>query len=168
MTACHCQDVRAVSDLYPILRHRLEPVSDWVDIGTKEMAAAQKASGLSDEKLARKIPISTRTWIRWKKRGQVPIFHIDLVADVLKMEIERPERRRVPVPASRSQRSEAVPEEPSDLEVLREGYAEARAQMLDAARLLREERAQTKKTIQALVKELRGQNGPPVRTRRTA
>lgn len=61
------------------------------------MEEAQSRLGLSDERVAREIPVSTRTWIRWKKRGQVPVQWLPNVAKVLELEIERSERVRVSV-----------------------------------------------------------------------
>lgn len=86
-----------MSDMYVVLRSRLESVASWFNLGTPAMEEAQSRLGLSDERVAREIPVSTRTWIRWKKRGQVPVQWLPNVAKVLELEIERSERVRVSV-----------------------------------------------------------------------
>lgn len=78
-----------MSDLYLTLRHRLDAVAEWVTIGIDVWNDAQKALGLSDERAARLVPVSARTWIRWRQRGQVPIHTLDRVAQILDLEIER-------------------------------------------------------------------------------
>lgn len=86
-----------MSELYLVLRSRLEAVAEWVTIGD-ELTLAQKARGFSDERVAREFPVSTRTWIRWRTRGQVPIHMLDRAAEILHLEIERPARRSVALP----------------------------------------------------------------------
>lgn len=83
-----------MSDLYLVLRSRLDAVAEWVTIGD-ELALAQKALGLSDERVAREVSVSTRTWIRWRQRGQVPIYMVEKVATVLHLEIERAAPRSI-------------------------------------------------------------------------
>lgn len=97
-----------MSDLYLHLRHRLEAVAEWVTIGVDAFGAAQKQLGLSDERAARLVPVSVRTWIRWRQRGQVPIHSLDRVAQILELDIERASRHRV------------VVEEDADLQELRD------------------------------------------------
>lgn len=84
-----------MSDLYLTLRTRLEAVADWITLGSERMRAAQDALGLSDERVARLIPVATRTWIRWRQRGQVPVYMLERVADALDLEIDRPARQRI-------------------------------------------------------------------------
>ncbi len=95
MTKCLCQDVRAMSDMYLVLRSRLEDVQSWIDLGVDVIRDAQKRTGLSDERLARQVPISTRTWIRWRERGQVPTHSLERIAELLQLEVERSQRPRV-------------------------------------------------------------------------
>lgn len=97
MTSCPCQGVRAMSDLYLVLRSRLDDVSSWVSLGVDVIRDAQHRVGLSDERLARQIPVSTRTWIRWRDRGQVPTHSLERVAALLDLQVERSERPRVTV-----------------------------------------------------------------------
>lgn len=48
-----------------------------------------KAQGLSsNERAARAIPVSTKTWERWLKRGAIPRQWLPRVAKVLALEIE--------------------------------------------------------------------------------
>lgn len=97
MSFGRCQIVISMSELYLVLRSRLESVAEWVTIGD-ELSLAQKARGFSDERVAREFPVSTRTWIRWRTRGQVPIHMLDRAAEILHLEIERPARRSVALP----------------------------------------------------------------------
>lgn len=87
-----------MADLYLVLRSRLEAVAEWINLGVAEMSAAQKSLGLSDERIAREVSVSTRTWIRWRQRGQVPVYMLDRVAEVLQLEIERPTRKPIILP----------------------------------------------------------------------
>jgi len=79
-----------MSELELVLRRRLESVRKGVHVGTDVLAQAQDGTGLSNERIARELHIATKTWERWKKAGEVPIYHIDDVAEVLRLEIERP------------------------------------------------------------------------------
>src|SRR5574337_1050375 len=80
-----------MSDLYLVLRSRLEAVQQWVAIGTDVMSAARAAKGLSYEAVARQIPCSAKTYERHEKRGRVPLEHVDRYAQVLGITVERPE-----------------------------------------------------------------------------
>jgi hypothetical protein len=78
-----------MSELYLVLRHRLDLVTDWVPLGEKVLRAAMKAQGFSsNERVARAIPVSTKTWERWLKRGAIPRQWLPRVAKVLALEIE--------------------------------------------------------------------------------
>ncbi|MBA3565244.1 MAG: hypothetical protein H0W31_00125 [Actinobacteria bacterium] len=76
-----------MSDLYLDLRRRIPLVAEWTDVGDEEMERAQARLGLSDERLARLIPISAKTWVRWKRRGQIPTHYLPKVAPILGFEI---------------------------------------------------------------------------------
>lgn len=89
-----------MSDLYLTLRHRLDSVAEWVTLGAEQMTSAQKAKGLSDERAARLVPVSGRTWVRWRQQGRVPIHSLDKVAEILGLEIQRPGLRVVEIEAS--------------------------------------------------------------------
>ena len=81
------------------LRSRLSVVAagDWVTIGSDVLRDAQTRLRLSNYKLASMIPVSERTWTRWREAGRVPVEHVDNVAEVLHLELERipPKRIRV-------------------------------------------------------------------------
>lgn len=76
-----------MSDLYLDLKRRIPVVTDWTDVGTEEMDRAQQRTGLSDERLARLIPVAARTWVRWKRRGQIPTHLLPKVAPILGFEM---------------------------------------------------------------------------------
>jgi transcriptional regulator with XRE-family HTH domain len=84
-----------MSDLYLVLRSRLESVTSWVSLGTDVMFRARKAKGLSYEAVARQANVSSKTYERYEKRGRVPEHEVEMFADILGLEIERPARERV-------------------------------------------------------------------------
>lgn len=108
-----------MSDLYLVLRSRLDVVKDWVELGTQTMRDAREAQGLSYEAVARQIPVASKTYERWEKRGAVPRPFVVKVAGILDLEVEIPERVKITIPA-----------EPEDqLAVLREEDAVWRAEV---------------------------------------
>jgi hypothetical protein len=82
-----------MSELELVLRRRLEQVRKGIQVGRETLQAAQDATGLSNEKLARELHVSTKTWERWKKAGEIPSYYVSEVAGVLRLEIERPVHR---------------------------------------------------------------------------
>ena|SRR3990167_1312619 len=80
-----------MSDMYLVLRSRLQAVKQWVTIDTAVMKAARDGRGLSYEAVARQIPCSAKTYERHEKRGRVPLEQVDRYAHVLGIEIERPQ-----------------------------------------------------------------------------
>jgi transcriptional regulator with XRE-family HTH domain len=86
-----------MSSLYIVLRRRLEEMTEWVELGTATMRQARKAKGLSYESASRLIPVSSKTYERWEKRGAVPRPHLALIAEVLGLEIESAVPARVHV-----------------------------------------------------------------------
>jgi hypothetical protein len=105
-----------MSDLYLDLRRRIPVVADWTDVGTEAMEEAQSRTGLSDERLAREIPVSAKTWVRWKRRGQIPTHLLPKVAPLLGFEMVPLEPVRIAVP-------DAVPSEWVFTNDLRESLA---------------------------------------------
>jgi transcriptional regulator with XRE-family HTH domain len=84
-----------MSDLYLVLRRRLEDVTDWVEIGTAPLHDARKALGLSYEAMGRKLNVAAKTWERWEKAGRVPRYELRRVAELLDLEIDWPTRASV-------------------------------------------------------------------------
>jgi transcriptional regulator with XRE-family HTH domain len=82
-----------MSELYLILRSRLEAVTNWVPLGSNVMREARDNLGLSREAVARLIPVSAKTYERWEKRGAVPVEWVEKTAGVIGLEVER-----VPMP----------------------------------------------------------------------
>jgi transcriptional regulator with XRE-family HTH domain len=80
-----------MSDLYLVLRHRLDAVQEWVYLSTADLKAARKRTGLSYESMARQVPTTAKTWERWEKAGRIPRHTLPRVAEVLGLEIEQPE-----------------------------------------------------------------------------
>jgi len=79
-----------MSDLYLVLRSRLEAVTNWVQLGSDVMATARNRRGLSYEAVARLANVSAKTYERYEKRGRVPEHMVGTFADVLGLEIVRP------------------------------------------------------------------------------
>ncbi len=119
-----------MSDLYLVLRERIGQVAENVAIPTEQLEQAQKARGLSNERMGWQISVSEKTWRRWKKTGQVPVHSFQRVAEVLRLEIVRPEFDPVEVALPPESLADVVAE-------LRDALAEARAV---AERLLELER----------------------------
>lgn len=91
-----------MSDLYLVLRSRLEGVPEWVYIPTPTLRSAREAKGLSYETMARTIPVSAKTWERYEKAGRIPRPIVPRVAEMLDLEIEESAPRpRVIVPHER-------------------------------------------------------------------
>src|ERR1051326_9036836 len=86
-----------MSELYLVLRRRLEEVTDWVTLETATLKTARKALGLSYEAMGRKLNVAAKTWERWEKVGRIPRWELARVADILELEIERPTRQRIEV-----------------------------------------------------------------------
>lgn len=78
-----------MSDLYLILRHRLDHVTDWVMVETDVLREARKRVGLSYEAVARQVHVASKTYERWEKGGRVPRPIFPRVAEVLELQIER-------------------------------------------------------------------------------
>jgi transcriptional regulator with XRE-family HTH domain len=107
-----------MSDLYLVLRRRLEDVTDWVDLGTATLKNARKAQGLSYEAMGRNLNVAAKTYERYEKAGRVPRHLLPAVADVLDLEIDWPKRGIVTVaapPESDDARLEAIVSELRDL-----------------------------------------------------
>ena len=81
-----------MSTLYLQLVRRIEEVAKWVPLGTDTMRSARESKGWSYETTAREIPVSSKTYERWEKRGEVPNHALEQVARVLDLSIEREER----------------------------------------------------------------------------
>jgi DNA-binding transcriptional regulator YiaG len=81
--------------MYLDLKRRIPVVAEWTEVGEEDMQRAQERIGLSDERLARLIPVSERTWRRWKKRGAIPTALLPRVAEVLDLELVKTEPVRV-------------------------------------------------------------------------
>lgn len=79
-----------MSDLVVVLRERIRAVRRGVPLGTDRIRNAQEAIGLSNEKIARELYISEKTWRRWRDIGEIPREHLPAVAKVLRLEIEDP------------------------------------------------------------------------------
>lgn len=81
-----------MSGIYLVLRSRLEELTKWVTLGSEVMKGAREGLGLSYEAVARLVHVSSKTYERWEKRGQVPAHTLDVVAEALSLEIERAEK----------------------------------------------------------------------------
>lgn len=91
-----------MSDLYLVLRSRLEAVPEWVFIDTAVLRAGRERKGLSYEAMGRELHVSSKTWERHEKQGRVPRPLVPAVAATLDLEIEEPVRQRVVVEPGRS------------------------------------------------------------------
>lgn len=122
-----------MSDLYLVLRSRLEAVPEWVFIDSDVLRDARDRKGLSYETMARTLPVSSKTWERYEKAGRVPRSLLAKVAAVLDLEIEEPQRQRVTVETEALDLAAVL----ERVEGLQSDVSELRAlllQALDAAR----------------------------------
>lgn len=76
-----------MSDLYLELRTRIPVVAEQTQLGTQRIQDAQKRVGLSNEAIARLIPVSEKTWRRWKKQGSIPTPALPAAARALRLEL---------------------------------------------------------------------------------
>lgn len=81
------QNVRKMSDLYLELRTRIPVVAQQTVIGTARLQDAQAQVGLSNESIARLVPVSEKTWRRWKERGAIPTASLPAVARALRLDL---------------------------------------------------------------------------------
>jgi transcriptional regulator with XRE-family HTH domain len=97
-----------MSDLYLVLRNRLEAVAEWVGIEPQVLRAARERRGLSYETMAREVHVSAKTWERYEKAGRVPRHALRVIAGVLELEIEEPAMAPVIIAGSDGERSEIL------------------------------------------------------------
>lgn len=95
-----------MSTLYLTLRRRIDEVTKWAPLGTDTMRSAREAKGWSYETVARQIHVSSKTYERWEKRGEVPTVALDGVAEALGLEVERAERSVIQLDAVRGEAGE--------------------------------------------------------------
>lgn len=122
-----------MSDLYLVLRSRLEAVTNWVSLGTEVMERARKSKGLSYEAVSRQANVSSKTYERYEKAGRVPEHQISNFADILGLEIERPVRQRVIIEDSETIELDRISGLEAQVEALRLGQR----QVLDLLREIR-------------------------------
>lgn len=72
-------------------------VADWVELGTPVLKAARERLGLSYEAVARQIPVSSKTYERYEKRGRLPRALLPKFAEVLDLEVSQPDHARMSV-----------------------------------------------------------------------
>ena len=106
-----------MSDLYLVLRRRLEEVKNWAYIDTDVLRSARDSRGLSYEAMGRLIPTSSKTYERWEKAGRIPVELVAAIADLLDLEIERPRRERTAVTVVEGGARDGA--EATDIDVLR-------------------------------------------------
>jgi DNA-binding transcriptional regulator YiaG len=80
-------NVRNMSDLYVELRTRIPVVAEQTVLGSQRIDEAQKRAALSNEAVARLVPVSEKTWRRWKQRGAIPTASLPAVARALRLDL---------------------------------------------------------------------------------
>lgn len=88
-----------MSELFLVLRRRLDEVAKWVAIDTTTLKNAREAKGLSYEAVARNLGISAKTWERYEKDGRVPRWQVRDIADLLELEVAESPPPQVDVPS---------------------------------------------------------------------
>ena len=79
--------------MYLELMSRIPVVAARTHVGSARLQEAQDAVGLSNESVARLIPVSEKTWRRWKDAGEIPTASLPAVARALRLEL-----KQVPAP----------------------------------------------------------------------
>ena len=79
-----------MSDIYLVLRNRLDAVTNWVAISTEVLKNSRKTRGLSYEAVGRLAKVSSKTYERYERDGRVPEHMVDTFAEILGLEIDRP------------------------------------------------------------------------------
>lgn len=115
-----------MSDIYLELRSRIAVVAEQTVLGTQRIQDAQSAVGLSNEAVARKIPVSEKTWRRWKKAGEIPTASLPAVARALRLELHEFNPSGSGAPSS------------GELEAVQQGLAEIRGHLGRIEALLHE------------------------------
>ena len=92
--------------MYLELKSRIPVVAARTHIGTDRLQTLQDAKGLSNERIARLIPVSEKTWRRWKEAGEIPTAALPAVAPILGLEIHNGDAGSVEV--ANQSRSELV------------------------------------------------------------
>lgn len=64
-------------------------VAQQTHLGKQRIQDAQESAGLSNEAIARKVPVSEKTWRRWKERGEIPTSALPAVAKALRLELHQ-------------------------------------------------------------------------------
>jgi hypothetical protein len=76
-----------MSDIYLELVSRIPVVAQRTTIGRARLGEAQERVGLSNEAIARRVPVSEKTWRRWKEKGEIPTASLPAVASALRLEL---------------------------------------------------------------------------------
>jgi transcriptional regulator with XRE-family HTH domain len=97
-----------MSDLYLELKSRIPLVAARTYIGTDRLQELQDAKGLSNERLARLVPVSEKTWRRWKEAGEIPTYALPALAPILGLEIRGAAPERVEVSAIEPEQQQLV------------------------------------------------------------
>jgi len=63
----------------------------WVSVPTETLRAARQRLGLSYKTMAEVVPIGMSRYIRWEREGRVGSELFDRIAEVLELDVTRPE-----------------------------------------------------------------------------
>lgn len=122
-----------MSDIYLELKSRIPVVAARTHIGTERIQQLQAAKGLSNERIARQIPVSEKTWRRWKEQGEIPTAALPAVAPVLGLELHDGEAERVDMSNQRAPTQ-------SEMADLRQEVRDLRVAVESLLQLVQEER----------------------------
>jgi len=137
-----------MSDLTLVLHERIKGVRRGVHIGSDRLREAQDNTGLSNEKLARRLYVSEKTWRRWRDLGEVPREHLPAVARELGLQFEPLDPVVIGVA---SESPTAVVEEAPPESARLEGLEHRQAQLLEMVDGLRASQSAVIQSQSALV-----------------
>lgn len=111
---------------------------------------AQKELRLSNESVARQIPVSEKTWRRWKNAGEIPNYALPLVAEILQLELE-------------SQRQEDLRVQPVQAEaiLLLQSVARTDTELLEGQREMLARIADLERDVRVLLERIPGRAARP-------
>lgn len=72
---------RNMTETAVVLMPRIRTMTiEWLDLPEGWLEEAQKATGLSNERIAPMVPVGEKTWRQWKKHNRIPMRSVPSVA----------------------------------------------------------------------------------------
>jgi DNA-binding transcriptional regulator YiaG len=134
-----------MSDMYLELRSRIPVVAEQTQLGEQRIQDAQDRVGLSNEAVARYIPVSEKTWRRWKKAGSIPTASLPAVARALRLDLVELSPGHAAANGGHTSGEELWQREMRD--EIRTGFETIKARLDDLASLIRQLQLSVERSI---------------------